>query len=119
MSGHLDAFLEGWRKGDAEMLLGATADDFVYDDPIDGRFTKAEFAVYVEGLFSGGESASGAKAGEDFETITDQVREVKDGEETLLGWWKTPTEEGASLVKAGPDGVHSEKLAYYSRPASS
>jgi hypothetical protein len=44
------------------------------------------------------------------------VREEKDGEETAWGWWKTPTEEGAGLVKAGPDGVRSEKLAYYTRP---
>ena len=101
------------------MILWAAADDFVYDDPIDGRFTRAEFADYLEDLFGGGEGTSGTAANEDFETITDMVREVKDGEETLWGWWKTPTEEGAGLVKAGPDGVHSEKLAYYSRPESS
>jgi len=26
------------------MILRAVADDFVYDDPVDGRFTKAELA---------------------------------------------------------------------------
>jgi hypothetical protein len=59
MSSHLDAFLEGWRKGDADMILQAIADDFVYDDPIGGRFTKAEFAPYLERLFGGGGSTSG------------------------------------------------------------
>jgi hypothetical protein len=119
MSSHLDTFLEGWRKGDAAMILRAVADDFVYDDPIDGRFSKAEFAAYLEELLARDAEASGADAGEDFETITDVVRELKDGEETLWAWWKTPTEEGASVVKAGPDGVHSEKLTYYTRPAPS
>jgi hypothetical protein len=52
---HLDAYKEGWRRGDAEMIMAALADDFVYDDPLDGRFTKAEFAVYLEKLFSSDE----------------------------------------------------------------
>ena len=43
MSEHLDAYKEGWRRGDAEMVLRAVADDFVYDDPIDGRFTSVAF----------------------------------------------------------------------------
>ena len=47
MSEHLDMYLEGFRKGDAEMILRALADDFVYDDPVGGRFTKAEFAAYL------------------------------------------------------------------------
>jgi len=49
MSTFLDMYLEGFRKGDAEMILRALADDFVYDDPVDGRFTKAEFAAYLGG----------------------------------------------------------------------
>jgi hypothetical protein len=116
MSSCIDAFLEGWRRGDAEMILRAAADDFVYDDPVDGRFTKVEFAAYLESLFGAGEGTSGTAVDESFETITDIVREEKDGEETQWGWWKTAAEEGAGLVKAGPDGVHSEKLAYYTRP---
>ena len=113
MSEHLDMYLEGFRKGDAEMILRALADDFVYDDPADGRFTKAEFAVYLGELLGGAEGSSGAAADAEFETISDVVREEKDGEETAWGWFKTRTEEGAGLIKAGPDGVRLEKLAYY------
>jgi hypothetical protein len=70
MSENLDAFLEGWKRGDAEMILRAVADDFVYDDPIDGRFTKQEFASYLQEAFSGEDGPCGATPGEAFETIT-------------------------------------------------
>jgi hypothetical protein len=60
MSEHLEMYLEGFRKGDAEMILRALADDFVYDDPVDGRFTKAEFAAYLGELLAGDEGSSGA-----------------------------------------------------------
>jgi hypothetical protein len=118
MGRHLDAYKEGWEKGDAEMILGAVADDFVYDDPINGRLTKAEFASYLEQEL-GGEGAASSDADEQFETISDMVVQEKDGEETAWAWWKTASEEGAELVKSGPDGVHLDKLAYYTRPQPS
>jgi len=117
MSEHMDAFLEGWRKGDAQMILGAVADDFVYDDPVDGRFTRTEFAAYLEELFGGEDARSRAARGEAFETITDLVTQEKDGVETTWGWWTMPSDEGAGLVIAGPDGVLSERIAYYTRSA--
>jgi hypothetical protein len=48
MSAHFDRYMEGWAKGDVEMLLSACAEDFVFDDAIDGRFTKDEFPAYFE-----------------------------------------------------------------------
>jgi len=119
MSEHLDAYKEGWRRGDAEMVLRAVADDFVYDDPIDGRFTKTEFGAYLKELFASDEARSGATGGEGFETITESVTQEKDGEVTAWAWWKTQTQEGAGLMKAGPDGVRLERLAYYTRPEPS
>ena len=116
MSEHLDAYKEGWRRGDAEMILRAVADDFIYDDPIDGRFAKAEFGTYLKELFAGHETGSGASPDEVFESHSEEVTQEKDGEETAWVWFKTATEEGAALKKAGPDGVRLERLAYYSRP---
>jgi hypothetical protein len=109
MGKHVDLWLEGWRKGDAQMVLSAVTDDFVYEDAVDGRFAKAEFAVYLEELFATESTPDG------FETITDVVRCEKDGEETTWGWWKTLAgpDEGAGLVKARPDGVYFEHVAYY------
>ena len=113
MGRHVDLWLEGWRKGDAQMVLSAVTDDFVYEDAVDGRFAKAEFAVYLEDLFATESTPEG------FETITEVVRSEKDGAETTWGWWTTlaaPQQEGAGLVKARPDGVYFERVAYYVRP---
>ena len=113
MGRHVDLWFEGWRKGDARMVLSAVTDDFVHDDPVDGRFTRAEFAAYLEQLF-----ADATPKG--FETITDVVRSEKGGEETAWGWWKSLSgpEEGAGLVKARPDGVYMERVAYYADSAA-
>jgi hypothetical protein len=108
---HTDLLLEGWRKGDAQMILSAIADDFVYEDPVDGRFTRAEFEVYLKEILGTGSAPEG------FEAITDVVTVEKDGEEMTWGWWKTltePVQEGAGLVKARPDGVYLERVTYFS-----
>ena len=116
MGKHVEMWLEGWRRGDAQMILAATADDFVYDDPIDGRFSRAEFADYLAELFP---SAAGPlSSSEGFETTSDVVVQERDGEETAWGWWKAPPFEGAGLIKARPDGVYLEKVAYYTLPES-
>jgi hypothetical protein len=109
MGRHVDLWLEGWRRGDAQMVLSAVTEDFVYEDAVDGRFTKAEFAVYLEELFATESTPEG------FETITDIVRDERDGEETTWGWWRTlaTPAEGAGLVKARADGVYVERVAYY------
>lgn len=115
MGRHVDLWLEGWRKGDVEMVMSAVTEDFVHDDPIDGRFTRTEFAAYLETLFATQCTPEG------FETITDVVTFEEGGVETTWGWWKTLAAplEGAGLVKARPDGVYLEKVSYYTLPESS
>jgi hypothetical protein len=115
MHAWLEMWLTGWRKGDAEMILRSVSDDFVHDDPVDGRFLKPEFAAYLDDMFSS--EAPFITAGGDtvFEEITDIVMREENGELTAWGWWQTASAEGAGLVKVGPNGVRSEKTAYYSR----
>ncbi len=111
MSEHFDRFMEGWTKGDVEMLLSACADDFVFDDAIDGRFTKADFPAYFDSLSEG------------VLKITDVVTEEIEGLETAWCWWslEAPTgaalvsQEGVALAKVGRDGVHSQKVTYWAR----
>jgi hypothetical protein len=95
MSKHLDMWFEGWRRGDAEMVLGAVTDDFVYDDPIDGRMAKGEFGAYLAELLSSDDESSSETANEGFEAISDVVVQEKDGEETAWGWWKAPPQRGS------------------------
>jgi hypothetical protein len=111
MSKHTDLILEGWRKGDAQMILSAITDDFVYEDPVDGHFTRDEFEAYLEEILGTVSTPGG------FEAITDVLTVESDGEETTWGWWKTlvdPLQEGAGLVKARPDGVYLERVTYFS-----
>lgn len=111
MGRHIDLWLEGWRRGDAAMVMSAVTDDFVHDDPVDGRFTKEEFAAYLEQLFA----SEGTPQG--YETIDDVVTVEQDGIETTWGWWRTlgAPREGAGLVKARTDGVYLERVAYHTR----
>ena len=107
MSSHLETFLKGWKNDDLDVILSACADDFVFDDPIAGRFTKATLAGFY------------GAPGEGVPVWHDQVVQEVDGEETCWMWWVYKESEGAALVKAGPDGVRSERVAYYTRPQSS
>ena len=112
MSEHLDRYMEGWTKGDVEMVLSACAKDYVYDDPIDGRFTKADIGTYVGSLPEGGLK------------LTEVASEETGGLETTWFWWslKAPagsavvSSEGAALTKVGRDGVHLTKVTYYAHP---
>ena len=110
MSDCLEGFTKGWVKEDIGMMLNACADDFVYDDPYDGRITKAQFADYSRGLPDG-------ELG-----FSDESTREAEGEQTNWFWWawKTPggtvwAQEGSALAKAGPDGIHSMRFVYYKR----
>jgi len=113
MSELLDVYKQGWRRADAEMILGVVADDFVYDHPVDGRITKANFGAYLKELFADYEPLSGAPDEESFEAHSEEVMMETDGQVTAWNWWKTATAEGAALKKAGPGGVYLERLTYF------
>lgn len=108
MSGHMERFWKGWDGDDVDAILSECAEDFVYDDPYDGRMDRAEFADYFRALPDG-----------DWMDVEPVGQEV-DGEETHWFWWawkpKGASEwaiEGCSLTKAGPEGVRSSRQAYY------
>jgi len=113
MSDHLDAYKQGWRTADPQMILGAVADDFVYDDPIEGRLDKAAFAAYLEKVFAA-EADTGADEG--FEEHSDEVVQQSGDEQVAWVWFKTATVEGASLKRVGADGVRLDRLAFYTPP---
>jgi len=108
MGTQLDKFLDGWTEKDMGMMLDACADDFVYDDPYDGRITKAEWPDFFRRIPEGGAE------------FTDEFTIDDEGGQTDWFWWvwttegaTEPDQEGSGLAKAGPDGVHSIKFAYY------
>lgn len=108
VSGQVDTWLENWNMDDVDAVLSACADDFVYDDPYDGRMGKEEFAEYFRAFPDGDWLGS------------DYAMQEADGQEIHWFWWAWKpkgasewTIEGCSLTKAGPDGIHSSRQAYY------
>jgi hypothetical protein len=104
----LEKYTKGWADDDLDMLLAGCADDFVYDDPYDGRITKAAFADYYRGLPDGDGG------------FTEEMEQESDGLATALAWWHWKpegaaewTQEGSALTKADSEGVHSTRVAYY------
>ena len=45
VSAQVEKWLKGWDDHDGGMILSACADDFVCDDPYDGRMVEAELAA--------------------------------------------------------------------------
>lgn len=113
MSGHLERYKQGWRTADPQMILAAVADDFIYDDPIEGRLDKAAFAAYLEKVFA---AEADAGADEGFEEHSDEVVQQSGDEQIAWVWFKTATVEGASLKRVGPDGVRLDRLAFHTPP---
>jgi hypothetical protein len=90
MSKYVDMWLEGWRRGDAALVLRSVTDDFVHDDPVDGRFDKSEFESYLRDLFAEAEAARAKGEDAVFEVITDVVTVERDGEEITVGLVERP-----------------------------
>jgi len=108
VSGCVEKYMQGWMTGDLDMIQDACAEDFVFDDSYDGRITKAQFPEYWDTHPGDG----------DFD---DTVVEEASGVDTGFAWWHW-TPEGASaeqtgcmLMKGDADGLHSARVAYYSR----
>jgi hypothetical protein len=109
---NVEKYMQGWTTGDLGTIQDACAEDFVFDDPYDGRITKAKFPEYW-----------GTHPGDLEGGFSDTVVRVADGAETGWAWWHwTPkggaaeeTQVGSVLMKGDADGLHSAQLAYYRR----
>ena len=114
----IEAYLQGWIKGDSALLLAETADGYYFDDPNRGRIAKTDFEAYVDEIKAEADGFRGDRPFDNFEDLSEIVtKEQDDGTVTVWFWWEitgTPI-EGASLVKVGEAGVLSETICYYGR----
>jgi hypothetical protein len=120
MSERIESYLQGWRTGDASLLVGQAAEGFFFDDPHRSRISRAAYAAYVAELkVEAGEFRAG-RSFDSFEKLSEiVVKQHDDGTATVWFWWEiegTPI-EGSSLVKVGKAGVLSETICYYGRTA--
>ena len=111
---HIETYLEGWRTGNPNLSLSATAPDFYYDDPNTGRIPREGFIEFMEAFKSDGAKLCGGKPPTPYLTYTDTV--IEEGEiHTIWCWWcVTGTEfQGSAVIKANETGILSEKIAYF------
>ncbi|MFQ5784906.1 MAG: nuclear transport factor 2 family protein [Alphaproteobacteria bacterium] len=114
---HLGAYADGWTIGDADKIIGALSDGYVLDDPNEGKVGKADFAGYLAGMKEAVASMRGEDYSGPFMELTEVTTREDGGVLTAWCWWSIPGTafQGAGLIKVGNDGVHSEKLAFYTK----
>lgn len=109
----LQAYLDGWRTGDAEKSLSATAPGFYYVDPNTGCIEREEFLGFVDGFKAAVAEMRGGEIGTPFLKYTDML--IKEERSLAWCWWQaTGTEfQGAAVIRFGDQGVVSERIAYF------
>lgn len=114
MSGRFELrarYIAGWYELDADKLLSATTEDFVFDDP-------AEPAAVPRSGLAGYMLRWNQRANHMNEWILQhEVREDKDGILTDWMWWEVVGTDlcGTGLVKTSDAGVFLERITYFRR----
>lgn len=114
---HIETYLKGWELGDGEMSLGATANEFCYDDPNSGRIARSEFVRFVEDFRRAAEDMGGEINAVPFLQYSDVVIKDDVSPAIVWCWWQAIGTElqGCARVLVGEQGVLHEKIAYFSR----
>ncbi|MFT5116191.1 MAG: hypothetical protein ACI8P9_005557 [Parasphingorhabdus sp.] len=114
---YLGQYAEGWTNGDANTILNAVSDNYLFDDPNAGKFTKHTFPEYLESMKDTARSLLNDKLPQPFLAISEVVTQEAEGEITAWVWWTVPGTEikGGGLIKVGAEGVHSEVITYYAK----
>ena len=113
----IQTYLTGWKLGDGELSLSATAEDFYYDDPNTGRIKRADFVEFVNDFKSAAVEMGAEKNAKPFLDYCDTV--IKDDElpATVWCWWQAcgTSLQGSAVIIVGESGVLSERIAYFSK----
>ncbi len=117
ISDFIGAYAEGWTTGDAAKIVSATAPDYVFDDPNSGKITREAFADYFQGLSSTLDELRGGAPEGNFLDLTEVVIQETENGAIVWAWWEAPGTGigGSGLIEVGPEGVTSEKIAYYTK----
>ena len=115
-SDYLNQYITGWTKGDAQTIVSTLAEDYQFDDPNAGTFTKQAMTEYVAGMWQVVEGIRG-KTSDPLLEITETAITEDQGIITAWGWWTVPGTplQGSALIKVGDQGVISERLCYYTK----
>lgn len=117
---HLGLYAEGWTNGDANLILQAVTDNYVFDDPNVGVISKSNFSEYLEEMKNTVRALRGGNLPEPFMELSEVVTTENNGTLTAWCWWVVPGTEikGSGLIKVESSGVCSEVITYYAKPGS-
>ena len=114
---HLSTYAEGWSKGDADIILKATAADYTFDDPNAGVVSKNSLSSYLGELKQTVASLCGGRVPDPFMELSEVLTQEADGVLTAWCWWVIPGTDikGSGLIKVDSAGVRSEVITYYTK----
>ena len=114
---YLGRYAEGWTKGDAELILSAASESFIFDDPNAGTIARENFTAYLAELREVVAAARGGEVGESLMELTEVLTQETDGVLSASCWWAIPGTDmqGGGLIKVGSGGVESERITYYTK----
>lgn len=105
---YLALYAKGWTEGDVESILSATTPGYTFLDPRTEKVNRDRFPAYFQEILELSDRRP-------FMEISDVV--VQSQGEGLVAWcwWEIPGTDiqGSGFIRVGPDGVLSEKIAYY------
>ncbi len=114
---HLATYAEGWRKGDLDVILRATAEDYTLDDPNVGVIPKGALADYLSKTKEAIAGLYGGTLPQPMLELSEMQTQEAAGVLTAWLWWKVPGTDfkGSGLIKVDAGGVRSEVLTYYTK----
>lgn len=106
----LDTYVEGWAAADADLILRATAPDYLFDDPLVGRFARASLPRYFALLRERFARAGAIKRRDVAFSLSGPII----GTLGLQFWREAPAIglTGTSEIVVGPHGIVAERIAY-------
>ncbi len=109
-----ETYIQGWYQMDAEMLLAAIAEDFIFDDPVEPEPVTRQMLPHYMQRWDQRTRALGAN---NQWIITNNLRQDKDGMLMEWLWWEVVDTrlQGAAVVLTGNKGVVLERIAYFDR----
>ena len=109
-----ELYIQGWYELDANKLIQAVTDDFLFDDPAEpAPISKADLGDYMRRW----DVRTRRLGADNLWILADEVRQDRDGILTDWEWWELPGSplKGMALVKTSDQGVLLERITYFDR----
>ena len=113
----LTAYYDGWSKGDADLIGTAVTDNYVWDDPQEGRLSKGDLAGFLPTFKATINRRRTQSAPLSYLSVSDWVFDRSQPVTTVWCCFAVPGTDirGLSQIRVGDEGVISEHRAYQTR----